>query len=86
MEDREMTADEVIDMQAAKCVELAEKIQAHLMGQDLEVCLVVLTRLAVGAAYVNGISGEVMLSKFLHTLNDVYSHDREELIQKEGLQ
>ena len=75
-QDRQMTEDEVIAMQAQQCVDFARQIDAILEGKDLETCLIVLIRLAATAASNGGIPPQQLVNHFLNVVADTYELDK----------
>lgn len=75
-QDRQMTEDEVIDMEAQQCFDLAGQVNAILEGKHLETCLIVLVRLAATAASNGGIPPQQLVNHFLNVVADTYELDK----------
>ena len=67
-------AEDILNAQAAQCVNLANAVKEVLHGHDLQVALVVLLRLAVMGAVVGDVSRNALESQFKHIVDDVYSN------------
>lgn len=71
-QDRVMTAKELLDMEAEKCVELVNKIQDVLEGENLDIAIIVLLRLGIAACRSKDMSVEEVLSQLLYFVKDTF--------------
>jgi len=70
--DREMTAEEVIDMQAEQCFNLAKQVHELIVGKDATIITVVLARTLAIVSKRTGIPRDAVVAQLHYVLNEVY--------------
>ena len=75
-QDREMTEDKVIDMQAQQCMELYKKLAELLEGNNAFVCITVLNRALIQSAQFAGYEPQQIVNMFLNTVAEAYELDK----------